>query len=182
MTLHQAELMGDLAGDFSNGAQLGVHQDVCAPVKGLPLGEQLPNSRHWVGTVEQRAMALPVDTLPDGFRGGPKADDHGVVFKAVQVVRIGAQTAAGSENGPGARGEAGDDLLFELPEPRFAFEPEDLGDELAGLALDEFVGVDHLEMQLAGQQVRDRAFPRAHEPDEGDVLNLPSLLHLTGLA
>jgi len=48
---------------------------------------------------------------------------------------------------------------------------KNIGDGFAGMLLDPVIGIDEIEAQMIGGKAPNGRFSRAHEPDEGEVVN-----------
>ena len=157
--------MGDMLSDFPHRSELGVDQHIGLAIKRGTLGQQSFNLRPRLRIVQQGAVGLVPDSLPDGIGAGPQTDDQRMGPEFGEVVTVGREPASRRDDRTGATAELIDDLAFQLTEAGFAFETEDLRDRALTSALDEFVGVQHLKMQQTGQDMAHGRLARAHEPN-----------------
>ena len=90
--------------------------------------------------------------------------------------------SAGGDDEVVAGFEGFDGVGLELPEVAFAILCEDVGDALAGLFFDHFIGVDKIEVEEGGYLSTDGGFPCSHETDKGQVLDVAGgVCHVWGI-
>ena len=178
----QAELVDDLLGDFADGADVRIDEDVSLFIERLTRGQQGADSSRRVRVVEQGPVRLVLDAFPDFFRRRPEADDERVRFQGGQILRIHRQAAAGGDDRARLLGEFLDHRGFHPAEGRFAVRGENVSNRPARARLDEVVGVEVFEMQLLGDEAADRGFAGAHEADERDIGDVAFAVHRMELA
>lgn len=177
------EVVDDLVGHFAESAVFGVHEDVGLAVVGFAGGEERADGREGIGTIEEGAVGLVAGALPDGFGGGPEADDEGVFFQAGEVGGVDDEAAAGGDDAVGTGFEIADEVGFELAKDGFSVFGEDAGDGFVGAFFEEFIGVEKGEAEVVGDMVADGGFAGAHETDEGKVADGGSgFVHRGGVA
>jgi len=165
-------LVDDLLRDIFQSAHFRVQQDVGLAVKGFALFEQLFNFRQWIRFIQQRAMGLIVDAVPNFFRRSPETNDERMAFEAGEIIGIHRQAAAGRNDGFLSQSKLGDDFPFQLAEGRFAVLGKNLADAFIRPRLDDVIGIQKSKVQLLGDELAHGRFPRSHEANERNVLNV----------
>lgn len=175
-----AELVEDLLGNFAGRTETRVDHRVRLMISSGTRVEEFADFGQRIGGLQQWAVDLDAHPLPNGLGRRPQTDHHGVRFEAVQVGGIGDEAAAGGNDDvlPGLEGLGG--VFLEFAECLLAVLGEDIGDGLAGLAFNPFIGIDKVEVKMLGDNAPDGGFAGAHEADEGNVVNDPRILALHG--
>ena len=169
--------MNDLLRNFAHRAQFRVQQHIGLFVKRGARGEQFADFCLRVRVVQQRAVRLVFDALPDFFGRSPKADDQRARFQAGEIFWIRRQTAtSGNDRFPTAR-KFGDNFFFECPEIFFTIVFENLGDGFAGGCLNHFVRVKIFKIQQLGDKAANGSLARAHETNERKIDDAAIALH-----
>ena len=173
--------MHDLLRDFAGGTQVGIDQHVGLAIERFAGGEEFADFRLGVRVAQQGPVGLVADPVPDFFRRSPKADDEGVCLEVGEVVGIRGQTAAGGNDRAFPGGQFIDQLMFQFAKRGFAIGIKNVGDGAVRALLDQFIGVEVIEVQLFGHEPSDGGLARAHETDEREINDAAVALHANGL-
>jgi len=162
--------MEHLLDDFLDRAHLRVHEHIGLLIERLAFGEQFTDLRHRVRTLKKRAVGLSMDPLPNNLGGSPEADHQRVLLQTCHIFLVRGQPAARGDDCSLRFGQFGNDLLFNATEDL-------LRDAAPSPRLDQFISINKAEMKMSSQRTPHGRFPRAHESDQGQIVDRARRVH-----
>jgi len=174
--------MEHMLSNFPGRPLLSVHKDICLQIGGLALREQSSNLCQRVGVLQQWAMRLIADALPDRFRRSPQTNNQRVVSETGKVHQVDDQASACRDDQIPLRREFRHHFTLGLAEGWFALFCKNGTDRFVCPRFDKLIRVHKSKVQLPGNNPADRRFPGSHEAHKGQVVNLPVTGHDSVLA
>lgn len=134
-----------------------------------------------VGRLQQWPMRLRAHAFPNRLRASPQTHHQRMGFQARQIARIHHQPAAGRNHQLFSRGELRHHLLFQLAKNRLALLRENFSNRVARLRFDHRIRVDEFELHGIGDNASDGRLAGAHESHEGEIMDVPCVVHASSL-
>ena len=172
-----AELIHHLLGDFAEGAEFGVYEDVGLAIELFSFGEELADFGEGIRFIQEGAMGLVFNAVQDFFRRSPETHGQRMCFEAGHVLFIEGQAAAGGDDGFVAALEFFDNATFHGAKSGFALVLEDVGDGGAGTGFDDVVGIKEGEVEGGSDLPADGGFTRAHEANQREIADVTGTVH-----
>lgn len=163
--------MQHLQRDLFGRAKTGMNQHVGLVIRRRTLLQQFTDFSERIGCLQQGAVGLCANPFPNRFRRGPQTNHQRMSFEAREVLGVRNKTAPGryDEVVSGCKRARG--FFLQLAERDFAALGKNIGDGFPGMAFDPVIGIDEIEAQMFGGKTSNGRFSRAHEPDEGEIMN-----------